>query len=87
MTSRIDGFVERGEIGGRTVQIVDTGAVECAVYPAGAARRRPRARPNGVLRDQPGDGDDVLRQVRAQRLPAQDAGTRSCACSSPARPR
>ena len=33
MTSRIDGFVERGEIGGRTVQIVDTGAVECAVYP------------------------------------------------------
>ena len=33
MTSRIDEFVERGEIGGRTVQIVDTGAVECAVYP------------------------------------------------------
>ena len=28
----IDGIVARGEIGGRTVQIVDTGAVECAFY-------------------------------------------------------
>ena len=30
----IDGIVERGEIGGRTVQIVDSGAVECASYPS-----------------------------------------------------
>lgn len=30
----IDGIVARGEIGGRTVQIVETGAVECAVYDA-----------------------------------------------------
>ena len=29
----IDGIVERGEIGGRTVQIVESGAVEWAVYP------------------------------------------------------
>jgi threonine dehydrogenase-like Zn-dependent dehydrogenase len=29
----VDRLVERGEIGGRTVQIIDTGAVECAVYP------------------------------------------------------
>jgi threonine dehydrogenase-like Zn-dependent dehydrogenase len=28
----IDGIVARGEIGGRTVQIVESGAVECAVY-------------------------------------------------------
>ena len=28
----IDGIVARGEIGGRTLQIVETGAVECAVY-------------------------------------------------------
>jgi threonine dehydrogenase-like Zn-dependent dehydrogenase len=41
----IDGIVERGEIGGRTVQIVESGAVECAVYepaplPAGHVRVR-----------------------------------------------
>jgi NADPH:quinone reductase-like Zn-dependent oxidoreductase len=29
----IDGIVERGEIGGRTVQIVESGAVEWTVYP------------------------------------------------------
>jgi threonine dehydrogenase-like Zn-dependent dehydrogenase len=29
----VDGMVERGEIGGRTVQIIDTGAVECVEYP------------------------------------------------------
>lgn len=28
----IDGIVARGEIGGRTLQIVETGAVECAAY-------------------------------------------------------
>nr|MBA2380507.1 hypothetical protein [Chloroflexota bacterium] len=28
----IDGIVARGEVGGRTVQIVETGAVECHVY-------------------------------------------------------
>lgn len=31
-TRAIDGIVARGEVGGRTVQIVETGAVECAVY-------------------------------------------------------
>jgi NADPH:quinone reductase-like Zn-dependent oxidoreductase len=30
----IDGIVARGEIGGRTVQIVESGAVECHAYPA-----------------------------------------------------
>ncbi|HYH92093.1 MAG TPA: zinc-binding alcohol dehydrogenase [Candidatus Saccharimonadales bacterium] len=29
----IDGVVERGEVGGRTVQIIETGDVECVVYP------------------------------------------------------
>jgi NADPH:quinone reductase-like Zn-dependent oxidoreductase len=29
----IDGLVARGEIGGRTVQIAESGAVECATYP------------------------------------------------------
>jgi NADPH:quinone reductase-like Zn-dependent oxidoreductase len=29
----IDGVVERGEIGGRTVQIIESGDVECATYP------------------------------------------------------
>lgn len=33
MRQTVDTLVERGEIGGRTVQIVETGAVECAVYP------------------------------------------------------
>jgi threonine dehydrogenase-like Zn-dependent dehydrogenase len=32
MTRAIDGIVARGEIGGRTVQIVESGAVECRVY-------------------------------------------------------
>ena len=30
---QIDGLVARGEVGGRTVQIAESGAVECAVYP------------------------------------------------------
>ncbi|HXG40808.1 MAG TPA: zinc-binding dehydrogenase [Candidatus Limnocylindrales bacterium] len=29
----VDALVERGEIGGRTVQIVESGAVECVTYP------------------------------------------------------
>ena len=32
MTRAIDGIVARGEVGGRTVQIVESGAVECHVY-------------------------------------------------------
>ena len=39
----IDALVARGEIGGKTVQVVDTGGVECAVYPV------PRPRPGQVL--------------------------------------
>jgi len=34
----IDGIVARGEIGGRTLQIVESGAVECAVYGPAALR-------------------------------------------------
>jgi threonine dehydrogenase-like Zn-dependent dehydrogenase len=34
--SLADRLAERGEIGGRTVRITDTGAVECHVYPLGA---------------------------------------------------
>lgn len=33
MTTAIDRLIKRGEIGGRTVQIVETGAVECREYP------------------------------------------------------
>jgi threonine dehydrogenase-like Zn-dependent dehydrogenase len=41
----IDAIVARGEIGGRTVQIVETGAVECAVYePAALADGHVRLR-------------------------------------------
>jgi threonine dehydrogenase-like Zn-dependent dehydrogenase len=32
VTRAIDGIVARGEVGGRTVQIVETGSVECHVY-------------------------------------------------------
>ncbi len=41
----IDGIVARGEIGGRTVQILETGAVECATYePAQLAEGQVRVR-------------------------------------------
>jgi hypothetical protein len=33
--SLTDRLAERGEIGGRTVRITETGAVECHVYPLG----------------------------------------------------
>lgn len=36
MTSHIDELVARGEIGGRTVRILDTGEVDCHEYPAAA---------------------------------------------------
>jgi len=39
----IDGIVARGEIGGRTLQIVESGAVECAVY-------EPAPLPDGMVR-------------------------------------
>ncbi len=39
----IDGIVARGEIGGRTLQIVESGAVECAVY-------EPAALQDGMVR-------------------------------------
>lgn len=45
MTRAIDGIVARGEVGGRTVQIVDTGEVECYVYdPAPLADGQVRVR-------------------------------------------
>ena len=45
MTRAIDGIVARGEVGGRTVQIVETGAVECHVYePAPLADGQVRVR-------------------------------------------
>ena len=33
MTAHIDDLVARGEIGGRTVRILDTGEVDCHTYP------------------------------------------------------
>ena len=39
----IDGIVARGEIGGRTLQIVESGAVECAIYD-------PAPLPDGMVR-------------------------------------
>lgn len=45
MTRAIDGIVTRGEVGGRTVQIVESGAVECHVYdPAPLAYGQVRVR-------------------------------------------
>ena len=45
MTRAIDGVVARGEIGGRTVQIVESGAVECHTYePAPLAEGNVRVR-------------------------------------------
>ena len=45
MTRAIDGIVTRGEVGGRTVQIVESGAVECHVYdPAPLADGQVRVR-------------------------------------------
>ena len=41
--SLADRLAERGEIGGRTVRITETGAVECHVYPLGPL-------PAGVVR-------------------------------------
>lgn len=45
MTRAIDGIVARGEVGGRTVQIVESGEVECHVYePAPLAEGQVRVR-------------------------------------------
>jgi threonine dehydrogenase-like Zn-dependent dehydrogenase len=45
MSRAIDGIVARGEVGGRTVQIVETGEVECHVYePAPLADGQVRVR-------------------------------------------
>lgn len=45
MTRTIEGIVARGEVGGRTVQIVENGAVECHVYdPAPLAEGQVRVR-------------------------------------------
>src|SRR6188508_2380044 len=43
VTRAIDGIVARGEVGGRTVQIVESGAVECHVY-------EPAPLPDGQVR-------------------------------------
>ena len=53
--SLADRLAERGEIGGRTVRITETGAVECHAYPLGPlppgmVRVRTELRPDGERR-------------------------------------
>ncbi len=55
-TRAIDGMVARGEIGGRTVQIVESGAVECEVYEPASL----------------GDGDVRVRTVRSAISPGTE---------------
>lgn len=56
MGRMIDGIVERGEIGGRTVQILETGEAECGTYPA----------------PQPKDGQVLVKTVRSAISPGTE---------------